>query len=84
VNGTKGAKHVVYNHGGSDVLMTVTEQDLEGIKLTLWQSIKHFLLVATGARTLSSAWRSFMELCFNQGGAFQHMTLMTINYYCCD
>ena len=45
VNGTKGAKHVVYSHGGPDVLVTVTEQDLGGVKLTLWQSIKHFLLV---------------------------------------
>jgi hypothetical protein len=44
LNGTKRAKHVVYNHGGSDALMTVTEQDLGGIKLTLWQSIKDYLL----------------------------------------
>jgi hypothetical protein len=33
----------VYNHGGPDVLVTITEQDLGGIKLTLWQSIKYFL-----------------------------------------
>jgi hypothetical protein len=44
LNGTNGARHVVYNHGGPDVLVTITEQDLGGIKLTLWQSIKDFLL----------------------------------------
>ena len=44
LNGNDGARHVVYNHGGSDVLVTITEQDPGGIKLTLWQTIKDFLL----------------------------------------
>ena len=44
LNGTNGARHVMYNHGGPDVLVTIAEQDLGGIKLTLWQSIKDFLL----------------------------------------
>jgi hypothetical protein len=34
----------VYVHGGDDVTVTITEQDLGGIKLTLLQSIKDFLL----------------------------------------
>ena len=44
LNGTNGARHVVYNHGGPDVLVTITEQNLGGIELPLWQSIKEFLL----------------------------------------
>ena len=44
VNGTNGARHVVYNHGGPDVLVTITEADLGGINLSFWQSIKDFFL----------------------------------------
>ena len=43
-NGSNGARHVVCNHSGPDVLVTVAEEDLGGIKLTLLQSIKDFLL----------------------------------------
>ena len=42
VNGTNGAKHVVYNRNGPDVLVTITKEDLGGIDLSIWQSIKDY------------------------------------------
>jgi len=44
LNETNGARHVVYNHGDPDVLLTITDEDLGGIELTWLQSIKVFLL----------------------------------------
>lgn len=43
VNGTNGAKHVVYNRNGPDVLVTITQEDLGGINLSMWQSFKNVL-----------------------------------------
>ena len=55
LNGTNGARHVVYNHGGPDVLVTITEQDLGGIQLPLWQTIREFLHGGTKDFELSMA-----------------------------
>ena len=43
VNGSNGASHSVYNHGGPDVFVTITEADLGGINLSLWQTFKDYL-----------------------------------------
>jgi len=55
LNGTNGARHVVYNHTGPDVLVTITEEDLGGINLSCWQSIKDFLLGGSRDFKLSMA-----------------------------
>ena len=44
LNGTNGARHVVYNHTGPNFLVTISEADRGGIDLSFWQSIKDFLL----------------------------------------
>ena len=43
VNGTNGARHVVYNYGSPDVLVTIAEANLGGIDLGVWESIINFL-----------------------------------------
>lgn len=43
VNGTNGARHVIYNYGGPDVVVTITEANLGGIDLGVWESIMNFL-----------------------------------------
>ena len=55
LNGTNGARHVVYHHTGPDVLVTITEADLGGIDLSFWQSIKDFLLGSSRDFQLSMA-----------------------------
>lgn len=42
LNGTNQARHVIYYHGGPDVLVTISEADLGGINLSLWQSLKDY------------------------------------------
>ncbi|CAB9531181.1 expressed unknown protein [Seminavis robusta] len=43
VNGTNDASHVVYNYGGPDVVVTITEANLGGVDLSVWESIMNFL-----------------------------------------
>jgi len=43
IGATNQAYHVVYNHGGPEVVLTITEKDLGGIDLGVWESIKNFL-----------------------------------------
>ena len=43
-SGINNARHVVYNHGGPDVVVTITEGDLGGFHLSLWQSFKDYIL----------------------------------------
>jgi hypothetical protein len=52
---TRGARHDVYNLRGPDVRVTITEQDLGGIKLTWRQLIADFLLGGTKDFELSMA-----------------------------
>lgn len=62
VNGTNGASHVVYNYGGADVVVTITEANLGGIDLGVWESIKNFLTGRGNDFELSMA--KFYEVTF--------------------
>lgn len=55
VSGTSGASHVVYNHGGPDVVVSITEADLGGINLGFWESMKDFFLGGSKDFELSMA-----------------------------
>ena len=44
MNGTNGANHAVYNNGGADVVVTITDtNDLVEIDLGVWESVMNFL-----------------------------------------
>ena len=62
VNGTNGAKHDVYTRNGQDVRVTITEEDLGGIDLTIWQSVKLFFYGGSGKNFQLSMEKLFQTL----------------------
>ena len=42
VNNTNQAHHVVYNYGGADVDLVITEADLGGFKFDFWGTVRNF------------------------------------------
>lgn len=55
LNGTSGARHIVYNYGGPDVVVTITEENLGGMNLGFWESIKDFFVGGSNDFELSMA-----------------------------